>query len=189
MKPHTRDFSIAFCWFVIDQLTKLAASFLLGERSVLLIPNTLRFTLSHNRGALFGIGNDLGDPWRLLLLTVFPLIAVVAIGFFLFRVPVHERYARLGLALILGGACGNVLDRLIFGHVIDFIDVYAGWEPALSQLVAWFGTNRWPTFNVADIGLVTGACLLLLEVFFGRAAQPESAAADASAPVSAQDEA
>ncbi|NJN64754.1 MAG: hypothetical protein HC882_07665, partial [Acidobacteria bacterium] len=83
----------------------------------------------------------------------------------------------MGLALILGGACGNVLDRLIFGHVIDFIDVYAGWEPALSQLVAWFGTNRWPTFNVADIGLVTGACLLLLEVFFGCAARPESAAA------------
>lgn len=195
MKPHHRDFTIAGVWFVVDQATKLAASLLLGRadgQSVLLIPNTLRFTLSHNRGALFGLGNDLPDPWRMILLTGFPLLALVAIAIFLGRVPLHERFARLGLALILGGAAGNVLDRIIFGHVVDFIDVYAGWQPAMGQLIEWFGTNRWPTFNIADIGLVTGACLLLLEVFFGRAAaEPgEAAAASSSAEgAAARDEA
>lgn len=77
-------------------------------------------------------------------------------------------YARLGLALILGGAVGNVIDRVRFGYVIDFLDLYAGWPVLSDSLVSWFGTNRWPTFNIADMGLTFGGILLCYELFFER---------------------
>ncbi len=170
-------------WFVADQATKGLATWLLADGPVTVVPGTLRFALSHNRGALFGLGHGLVEPWRTLLLLALPLVAVVAIVVFLLRVPERERFARLGLALILGGAAGNVLDRLVWGHVIDFIDVYAGWEPAMGWLVQRFGTNRWPTFNVADMGLVIGAGLLLLEAFWRRGPAPADASADAPADV------
>ena len=173
MKPFHRDLSIALGWFVFDQLTKYAASQGLAGGSVLLVENFLRFTLSHNRGALFGAFNDLPDPWRLILLAGIPILAIVGIFVFLMKVPRNETFARIGLALILGGAVGNVLDRLVFGYVVDFIDVYAGWEFCRMWFVDVFGTNRWPTFNVADIGLCVGATLLIIEVFIKRA--PEDA--------------
>ena len=172
MKPFHRDLTIAGSWFVFDQLTKYAASRALADGSVLLVENFMRFTLSHNRGALFGAFNDLPDPWRLILLAGIPILAIVGIFVFLMKVPRNESFARLGLALILGGAVGNVLDRLIFGYVVDFIDVYAGWEWCRMWFVDVFGTNRWPTFNVADIGLCVGATLLIIEVFIKREKEP-----------------
>ncbi|GAB4225230.1 MAG: signal peptidase II [Acidobacteriota bacterium] len=178
MKSWTRDLALAGAWFVLDQATKGLATWLLADGPVVVIRGTLRLALSHNRGALFGLGHGLGDPWRTLLLTVLPLLAVAGITLFLVRIPERERFARVGLALILGGAAGNVLDRLVWGHVIDFIDVYAGWEPAMGWLVERFGTNRWPTFNIADIGLVTGAGLLLVEAFRRRPAEEAGPAPD-----------
>lgn len=172
MSPRARDWTLAVIWFALDRVTKIIASTSFDDAPLVLIPNLLRFSLSHNTGAMFGIARDLHDPWRTILLTIIPLVAIVGISIFLTRIPRREIFARFGLALILGGAAGNVLDRVVYGHVIDFIDVYAGFEPVMSQLVAWFGTNRWPTFNVADMGLVAGACALLIEVF--RKEEPEA---------------
>ena len=81
-------------------------------------------------------------------------------------------------ASLKGGAVGNVLDRLIFGYVVDFIDVYAGWEWCRMWFVDIFGTNRWPTFNVADIGLCVGATLLIIEVFIKREKEEEPGSED-----------
>ena len=151
MKPFHRDLTIAVSWFVFDQLTKYAASRALADGSVLLVENFLRLTLSHNRGALFGAFNDLPDPWRLILLAGIPILAVVGIFLFLMRVPRNESFARLGLALILGGAVGNVLDRLIFGYVVDFISVH--WS-------GWY----FPAFNIADAAISVGAAMLVLDL-------------------------
>jgi signal peptidase II len=174
-----RALILAAAWLVADQLTKLWASFGL-EGPVSVIPNFMRFSLSHNTGALFGVMGDLADPWRTLLLVVLPLAAVAVIVVLIWRAPKHEVLARTGLALILGGALGNLIDRLIYGHVVDFIDVYAGWRSLAEPLISWFGTNRWPTFNVADVGLCCGAALLLLELVVRRSPETEESRASVS---------
>ncbi len=158
---------------MLDQVTKRWAAAGL-DSPLVLVPGMLRFELSHNTGAMFSMFARWPDPWRWLLLTAFPLLAIVAIVYLLWKTERREVFARLGLALILGGALGNVVDRLLHGHVIDFIDVYASWEPLSSQLISWFGTNRWPTFNVADMGLTVGAALLIWELVFRRRARQES---------------
>lgn len=173
MGHRARALLLAAAWLAVDQLTKLWASFGL-EGSVRVIPNFMRFSLSHNTGALFGVMGDLPDPWRMIILVALPSVAVVVIFVLIWRAPRHEVLARTGLALILGGAIGNLIDRLLYGHVVDFIDVYAGWPTLAEPLISWFGTNRWPTFNVADMGLCCGAALLLGELFVRRSPETDS---------------
>lgn len=163
MSPRSRDFALAAAWFLADQATKLWAVHAL-EAPHTVIPGLFRFWLSHNTGALFGIMADWPDPARFLLLTLLPIGAIAVIAWLLVRTPPADRFARLGLALILGGATGNVLDRILRGYVIDFLDVYISFEPISGFLIDTFGTNRWPTFNVADMGLTCGAALLLFEI-------------------------
>lgn len=169
MNPRVRDLAIAGIWFLFDQATKWWASGLEGH--VQLIPNFLRLQLAHNTGAMFSLFETWSEPWRSLLLTVLPLIAIPFIAWLLMRTPLQEVFARPALALILGGAAGNVLDRLMHGHVIDFIVTYAGWVKPDGWLISTFGTNQWPTFNIADAGLCCGAALLLTEAVIGRKRQ------------------
>ncbi|MFN7965488.1 MAG: signal peptidase II [Acidobacteriota bacterium] len=169
MNPRFRDFSIAAGWFLLDQLTKWWASGLQGHLQV--VPNFFRMELAHNTGAMFSLFETWSEPWRSLLLTALPIVAIPFLAWLLWRTPLHEVFARPALALILGGAVGNVLDRLMHGHVIDFIVVYAGWVKPDGWLIRTFGTNQWPTFNIADTGLCCGAALLLVEALFGRKRQ------------------
>lgn len=167
MRARWTDFAIAAGWLLLDQVTKIwAVRATMDPISV--IPGFLSFSLSYNRGALFGWLSSVADPWRPIILTGLPILAVGAIICMLLKLERHESYARFGLAIVLGGAVGNVLDRVVYGHVVDFLDVYIGWEPLAGRLFKWFGTNRWPTFNVADVGLSCGAALLLFEVFVRR---------------------
>lgn len=169
MDYRIRALLIAALWLAFDQLTKMWASARLDfDDAIVIIPSFLRFIRSHNTGALFGVMGNLDTPLRTILLVGLPLVAVVVVGVLIWRIPRHEVLARYGLALILGGAIGNLIDRLLYGHVVDFIDVYAGWKPLAEFFISWFETNRWPTFNIADVGLVCGACLLVAELFFGR---------------------
>jgi signal peptidase II len=163
LNPRVRDILITIACFAIDQATKYWASRL--DSFVQVIPSCLRFELAHNTGAMFSLFDNWSDPWRTLLLTGLPVLAIPVIGWVLLKTPLHERCARPGLALILGGALGNVLDRILHGHVIDFIVAYAGWVDRDGWLIRTFGTNQWPTFNIADTGLCVGAGLLLIEVF------------------------
>jgi signal peptidase II len=109
--------------------------------------------LVYNRGAAFSFLAQ-ADGWQTPLLATFALVAIAVVGTLIVRKPA-ERLFCFALALILGGAAGNLIDRLRFGHVVDFLDFHAyGWH--------------WPAFNVADSAITVGAVLLILEGFFGK---------------------
>ena len=165
-------------WLALDQATKLIAVQQLRE-SVTIIPGLLNLTLSFNTGALFGWLADADNSWRRLVLIAVPFLAVIVIGVLLARTPVRQALSRIGLSLILGGAGGNLVDRILFDRVTDFFDVYAGWSPARDILEFFFGVNRWPTFNVADMGLTCGASLLIIDALRRRTPAPD----ESSAPV------
>lgn len=142
--------SISMAVVVLDQATKwLALKYLLGHAAVAVAP-FLNLVLVFNRGAAFGFLNDAGD-WQNMLFAVVALIACIIILNLLRRLEWRNTKVAVGLSLILGGAIGNVIDRLIYGYVIDFIDVYYH---------AW----HWPAFNVADSAITIGAVLLILDV-------------------------
>ena len=142
-------------WFLLsaaivaaDQLTKWAvlASFAHGERRE--ITGFLNLVLVFNKGAAFSMLAD-ADGWQTPLLIVFALAAALIVSYLIVRNP-GKRLLCLGLAAILGGALGNVIDRLRYGHVVDFLDFHAmGWH--------------WPAFNVADSAICIGAALLLVD--------------------------
>ena len=146
---------------VLDQFTKwLAGSGLQYGEPVPLVP-MLALTLAHNYGAAFSFLGDASgwQRWFFILLAV-AVSAVLLL--WLKRLQRHEWRLALALALILGGAVGNVIDRLLYGYVIDFIDFY-------------YGDWHWPVFNVADSAISVGAALLLFDALFARHAQRDSA--------------
>jgi len=161
-----------------DQASKLAAdAWLAGREPVTVIPRLFDLAYSRNAGGLFGFFRGLPDPWRLILLTLVPLVAIALISWFLVRGEDEDRRTLWGLALILGGAVGNLVDRVFRGEVIDFLDVYVSSPRLAGWLIETFGTAHWPTFNVADSAIVVGAGLLLLTV-----ARPETGGSGSRAP-------
>jgi signal peptidase II len=136
----------------LDQLTKASVRMLLpvGE-SRRIIPQFLDLTHVHNTGAAFGLLNAADFPYKPVVMIAIAAIALVAIAAYATQLGFHERMARFGLALILGGAFGNLIDRAIAGYVVDFVDVY------------WGSTHFW-AFNVADSAITIGAILVLLDM-------------------------
>lgn len=144
------DFKIILVVIVsvaLDQITKIMvrSSFALHE-SISLIGNFLRFTYVENPGMAFGI--RIGQN---KFFTFFSLFASIAIVIYLYRIRNEKFLPRFALALILGGAIGNLIDRILFGQVADFIDF--GW---------------WPVFNVADMAVSIGMTLLIILVLFDK---------------------
>lgn len=139
---------------VLDQATKymVVANFELYESKALL--PFLNLTLLHNTGAAFSFLAAAGG-WQRWLFLGLGAGASVMIVLWLMRLPRSDRRLALALALILGGALGNVWDRAVLGYVIDFIDVY-------------YGNWHWPAFNVADSAITVGAALLLFDGLFGQ---------------------
>ena len=117
------------------------------------IPGVLDLVHVHNAGVAFGLLNDVTHPLRSLLTTALALVALVGIAYYARQIRQEERLARMGLSLILGGACGNLADRLRQGYVVDFVDVY------------WRDWHFW-AFNVADAAITVGAALIFLELLF-----------------------
>jgi signal peptidase II len=143
---------------IVDQLSKQAVwhYFVLGYH-VDLIPGVLRFTLVKNEGAAFG----LLEGGRIFFI-IASVIAVVLITYYGFHLPKTEKLKRLLLGLILGGAIGNLIDRVYDGAVIDFIEMgIAG--------------HWWPVYNVADIAVTVGALLLLLHLVTASRREGETA--------------
>lgn len=135
----------------VDQLSKAIVRQVLplGEsRSV--IPEFLDLTHVHNTGAAFGLLNAADFPYKPMVMIAIAAVALVAIAAYATQLGFHERMARFGLALILGGAFGNLIDRATAGYVVDFVDVY------------WGTTHFW-AFNVADSAITIGAALLILD--------------------------
>lgn len=117
------------------------------------IPRVLDLVHVRNAGVAFGFMNSLDHPQRSLFTSALALIALASIVFYSRYVQAHERLARVGLSLILGGAIGNLIDRLRQGYVIDFVDIYfRGW-------------HFW-AFNLADAAITVGAVLVCLDILF-----------------------
>jgi signal peptidase II len=138
--------------FAADQLTKLAVrrSLPLYDH-INIIPGFLDLTHVQNTGAAFGILNAADFPYKPAVMIGIAAIALVAIAAYGTQLGFHERLARFGLSLILGGAFGNLIDRAVAGHVVDFVDVY------------WGNSHFW-AFNVADAAITAGAVLVLLDM-------------------------
>jgi signal peptidase II len=131
---------------VLDQLTKYAISVSLGPRAVVEVTSFLNLVLAHNRGAAFSFLAG-ASGWQREFFIALALIASVWIVWLLRRYPRQTLFCT-ALALVLGGAIGNVIDRIVLGAVVDFLDFHA------------FGYH-WPAFNVADSAITCGAALLI----------------------------
>ena len=135
----------------LDQWTKhLALAHLEFARSMPVFPG-LNWTLLYNRGMAFSLFSDGG--WQVWMLTILTAVVSVAIAIWLFRTPGDHRWQAGSLSLVLGGAVGNLIDRLRYGHVVDFIDVY-------------YRQWHWPAFNIADSAITVGAVILAFVLFF-----------------------
>lgn len=134
---------------ILDQVTKqmVVASMRLFE-SIDVIP-FFNITYVHNTGAAFSFLSDAGG-WQRWFFAALAFVVSLVISVWLARLKKNEILLAVSLALILGGAIGNLIDRLLYGYVIDFLDVY-------------YKTWHWPAFNVADSAITMGVFLLLLE--------------------------
>ena len=147
---------------LLDQLSKIwAHATLRGAAPLDIAEGWFRLIYSRNDGGLFGSFGDWPTYIRFPLLVILPIVAVGAITWLILRSVDEDRRTLAGLCLILGGAIGNLIDRVIRGEVVDFIDVYVSAPNAAGWLIERFGTAHWPTFNIADSAIVAGAILLI----------------------------
>ncbi len=147
--------AISIAIVVLDQITKaLIHSYLPLHSSKTLIPGVLDLIHVQNAGVAFGLMNDFAHPLRRLLTLALAIAALIGIGYYARQLRREERMARTGLSLILGGAIGNLVDRVRDGFVVDFMDVY------------WRNWHFW-AFNVADAAITVGAGLVFLELLLG----------------------
>jgi len=138
----------------LDWWTKhLASQNLMMYRPVEITP-WLNLTLAHNEGAAFSFLAGAGG-WQRWFFSVVAVVISVILMVWLWRLPDRSRLLPVAISLVLGGAIGNLIDRVRFGYVVDFVDVhYSGWH--------------WPAFNLADSVIVIGVILLLIEGFLPR---------------------
>lgn len=154
---------------LLDQITKQASeAMLVLHQPVAAIDGVLNFTLLYNEGAAFSFLSDAGGWQRW-----FFMVLSAGISIFLFmwlkKLEAGKTVLALGLALILGGAIGNLIDRSLFGHVIDFIQVYYHAGSCLPGFSTIQYTEHalcvWPAFNIADSAIFVGAACLIIDMF------------------------
>jgi signal peptidase II len=138
----------------LDQMTKaLVRARLPLHESVTVIPGFFDLTHVRNTGAAFGMLNSVEFPYKPAVMVLVALVALGAVASYALTLPASQQIARYGLALILGGAVGNLIDRVTVGYVLDFVDVY------------WRGWHFW-AFNVADASITIGAILVFADLLF-----------------------
>ncbi len=141
---------------VADRATKLAIERHTPEgfhRTI--IPRVIYLVHSHNPGIAFGIFAEAESKWLRALLIATSIVVIGILSWLLATARAGGLRSRVGLALILGGAAGNLIDRLLRGSVTDFFEV-------------WLGSYHWPAFNVADSAISIGAALVVLDLLLGR---------------------
>lgn len=145
---------VAVVILVVDQWTKhlVHHNFRWGE-SVPVLEPFFSLTYVRNMGAAFGLLHRAPAYFREPFFIVVPVLALFIIGFVYYRLAEHETLTALALSLIVGGAIGNLIDRLRFGYVIDFLDFH------------WRDFYHWPAFNVADSAIVVGVALMFVQSF------------------------
>ncbi len=160
-----RDFTmLKWLWLsllalVLDQASKLFIdSSMQLYQSIPVIP-FFNLTYVHNTGAAFSFLSEAGG-WQRWFFAGLAFVISVVIAIWLSRLQKHETLLAVALSLILGGAVGNLIDRLAYGYVIDFLDVY-------------YGAKHWPAFNIADSSITLGVALMLIESFLGKTKEEE----------------
>jgi signal peptidase II len=161
-----------------DISTKAWAEIALSKRtmldpSVIVVKDHLMFTLAYNKGGAWGLLHDASESIRK---PFFLLVSVLAIAFILSlysRLAPNQRALKWGLPLVLGGALGNLSDRVTRSSVIDFIDYRADWIEKMNLFIAryaksWTPTDHWPTFNVADVFICIGVGLMIVDMVTSR---------------------
>lgn len=147
---------------ILDQITKL---WVVAEmelyQSIPVIPGLLNLTHIRNSGVAFGLFNTAEFAYKPLVMSLVALGALVGVALYATQLPITHRWARAGLALILGGALGNLVDRARQGYVVDFVDAH------------WRAWHFW-AFNVADAAISVGVCLLVIDLFRPAAARPSA---------------
>lgn len=143
---------LSFMVILLDQATKQFAEAMLTAYEPVFVLSFFDLTLMYNKGAAFSFLSD-QDGWqRWFFVVLAVLITAVLIGW-LRRLKAEEKWVAVSLSLIIGGAVGNVIDRLLFGQVIDFIHLH-------------YQQYYWPAFNVADSAISVGVTIMLIDAFF-----------------------
>ncbi len=154
---------IAGAIVALDQAAKaLVDRYMELHESHTIVEGLARLTYVQNRGAAFGILSDADLPYQSILFSLISVLALGAIAVYAWKLPVTSRLPQLALALIMGGAVGNLLDRMRLGYVIDYVDVY-------------WGRHHWPAFNVADSAISVGVALLVIDILRNPQEEPEMA--------------
>ncbi|HET9219639.1 MAG TPA: signal peptidase II [Terriglobia bacterium] len=137
----------------LDRWTKwLIHTRLLLNQTILIIDGFFNITYVRNTGVAFGILDPVSLPLKSTVLAVLTAAAIVGVLVYSLRTPISQTLLQVALSLILAGALGNLYDRVKYGYVIDFIEVY-------------FRDYRWPSFNIADSAITVGVGLLILQIF------------------------
>lgn len=155
--------ALSFLLFGMDRLSKnLIVSHLPLYESIPIVQDFFHLTHVANTGALFGLMAGMAAPLRGIVFITIPVLAIVLILIFQYRSAEDELPLQIGLSLILGGAMGNLYDRIVYGHVVDFLDFsVAG--------------HHWPAFNLADSSICLGVFTLILDLLrHDRRAAPAS---------------
>ncbi len=147
--PMLKWLGLSFLAVLLDQLSKLLiADNMQLYQSINIMPY-VNLTYVHNTGAAFSFLSEAGG-WQRWFFAALAIVIGSVIAVWLSRLKAHETLMAVSLSLVLGGAIGNLIDRLAYGYVIDFIDIY---------VQSW----HWPAFNVADSAITLGVVLMLLE--------------------------
>lgn len=155
-RPRRLEIWLPLLIVAVDQLSKAAVRATLPlHDSVTIVPGLVDFTHVRNTGAAFGILNTADFPFKTVVIALIATAALVGVGMYAAGLAHHQLVARIGLALIIGGAAGNLLDRVIVGSVVDFVDVY------------WRNWHFW-AFNVADAAISIGVAIMILDMLGGQ---------------------
>jgi signal peptidase II len=144
---------ISLCVIIIDQATKQIAEAQLTAHQAVNVMPYFDWYLTYNTGAAFSLLADAGG-WQRWFFTIIAIVVSGVIVQWIRKLPGDEILTAISLSLILGGAIGNLIDRILLGHVVDYIQV-------------WLGSFAFPAFNIADAAISVGAVLLILSSFFG----------------------
>jgi signal peptidase II len=144
---------ISLCVIIIDQATKQIAEAQLTAHQAVNVMPYFDWYLTYNTGAAFSLLADAGG-WQRWFFTIIATVVSGVIVQWIRKLPSDEILTAISLSLILGGAIGNLIDRILLGHVVDFIQV-------------WLGSFAFPAFNIADAAISVGAVTLILSSFFG----------------------
>jgi signal peptidase II len=137
---------------IFDQAAKIAVRSRMDlYESISVISGVLSLTRVHNTGAAFGMLNSVDFPYKTLVVGLVAMAALSGLAIYAATLDASQRLSRLGLALIIGGAAGNLIDRIAYGYVLDFVDAY-------------YGNWHFWAFNVADAAISVGVGLMILDI-------------------------